>query len=224
MNGDTPLSFIPRENIVDAVRKALELAPKKKFKQAVELIVVLRDVDIKSPEGRIREIIFLPKKITKDIKICVAADGEMALKAKNAGAFMVLTREDLQKLMGNRKEAKKIAQQCDWVLVRADLMPITGRALGPALGPRGKIPVPVPPAANIEALIEKYKSAILIRTKDQAQIMCRVGVENMDPNDIAENIITVLTTLEGKLKNPRYNIAKVIVKTTMGLPVEVKIT
>ena len=218
------MSFVPKGNIVEAVKKAIELSPKKNFRQSVDLIVVLRDIDIRSPEGRIRETIFLPKKISRDVKICVAADGDMALKARDAGAYKVLTRDELQKLVGNRKEAKKIAQQCDWVLVRADLMPITGRVLGPALGPRGKIPVPVPPAANIQALIEKYKSAVLIRTKDQAQIMCRVGVEDMKPEDIAENIMAVLTALEGRLKNPRYNIAKVIVKTTMGLPVEVKIT
>jgi large subunit ribosomal protein L1 len=94
--------------------------------------------------------------------------------------------------------------------------------LAPALGPRGKVPVPVPPNADITAFINRYKSAVMLRVKDQPQVMCRVGTEDMDVNEIVENIYKVLGTLEGKLPNPRNNIARIIVKTTMGPPVEVR--
>ncbi len=216
------MSFVDRGILEEAVRKALEASPKRNFKQSVELIVVLRDIDVKSPEGRIREIVFMPHKLRKDVKICVAAEGDMALKAKEGGAYLVLTRDDLNKIQGNRKEAKRIAQQCDWVLVRADLMPLVGRILGPALGPRGKVPTPVPMNANILELIEKYHRATMIRTKDQPQIMCRVGTEDMDVKEIVDNILAVLSALEGKLKSI-HNIEKIVVKTTMGPPVEVKL-
>ncbi len=216
------MSFVDKNVLEEAVRKALETSPKRNFKQSVELIVVLRDIDVKSPEGRIREIVFMPHKLRKDVKICVAAEGDMALKAKEGGAHLVLTRDDLNKIQGNRKEAKRIAQQCDWVLVRADLMPLVGRILGPALGPRGKVPTPVPMNANILELIEKYRRATMIRTKDQPQIMCRVGTEDMDVKEIVDNILAVLSALEGKLKSI-HNIEKIVVKTTMGPPVEVKL-
>ncbi len=215
------MSFIDRSILEEAVRRALDTSPKRNFKQSIELIVVLRDIDVKSPEGRIREIVFMPHKLRKDVKICVAAEGDMALKAKEGGAHLVLTRDDLNKIQGNRKEAKRIAQQCDWVLVRADLMPLVGRILGPALGPRGKVPTPVPMNANILELIEKYRRATMIRTKDQPQIMCRVGTEDMGVKEIVDNILAVLSVLEGKLKSV-HNIEKIIVKTTMGPPVEVK--
>ncbi len=216
------MSFIDKSMLEEAVRKALEASPKRNFKQSVELIVVLRDIDVKSPEGRIREIVFLPHKFKKDVKICVAAEGDMALKAKEAGAHLVLMRDDLNRIQGNRKEAKRIAQQCDWVLVRADLMPLVGRILGPALGPRGKVPTPVPMNANIIELIDKYRRATMIRTKDQPQVMCRVGTEDMSVKEIVENILAVLSALEGKLKSI-HNIEKIVVKTTMGPPVEVKL-
>ncbi len=217
------MSFIDRSKLRDAIQKALEISPRRKFKQAVEMIVVLRDVDVRSPEGRIREIVFMPYPINKDIKICVVADGDMALKAREAGAYKVITRDELTRIQGNRKEAKRIAQQCDWVLVRADLMPLVGRILGPALGPRGKIPVPVPMNADITALLKKYKAATMIRTKDQPQVMCRIGTEDMPVDQLVENAIAVLSSLEGKLKNPLYNIGKLIVKTTMGPPIEIPI-
>jgi large subunit ribosomal protein L1 len=216
------VSFVPREAIEKAVREALEAAPKRRFKQSVDLIVVLRDVDLRSPQARIRETVFLPHPPRKHVKICVAADGDMAVKAKEV-ADKVITRDDLQALVGNRKAAKKIAEYCDWVLVKADLMPLVGRTLAPALGPRGKIPIPVAPNADIVQLVNAYKSAVMLRTKDQPQVMCRVGTEDMPVNEIVDNIIKVLSTLEGRLPNPRHNISRVIVKLTMGPPVEVKL-
>ncbi len=214
------MPVVSKEQLVEAIKKAIETSPKRNFKQSIEMIIVLRDVDPRSPEGRIRETIFLPKSISKEVKVCVVADGEMVEKAKEAGAYRVITKSELQSL--SKKEAKKIAQECDWVLVRTDLMAQAGRILGPALGPRGKIPVPVPPTADIKTVIERYKRAVFIRTKDQPQIMCRIGAEDMNPDDIAENALSVLSAIEAKLRTPTYNIAKVIVKTTMGPPIEVK--
>ncbi len=213
------MPVVSKEQLVDSIKKAIENSKKRGFKQSVELIVVLKDIDPRSPEGRIREIVFLPKGVNKDVKICVVADGETAVKAREAGAHRVITRSELQAI--DRKTAKKIAQECDWVLVRTDLMALAGRILGPALGPRGKIPVPVPPTADIVAVMNRYKRAVLIRTKDQPQIMCRIGTEDMDPEDIAENALSVISTLESKVPSPTHNIAKIIIKTTMGPPVEV---
>ncbi|RLG75502.1 MAG: 50S ribosomal protein L1 [Thermoprotei archaeon] len=213
---------VSKEKIKELIVEAIGKSKKRKFKQSVELILVLRDVDIKSPEGRIRETIFLPYKPNKDIKICVVAEGDMAIKAKEAGAYRVITRDDLKVLSENRKAAKKLARECEWVLVRTDLMGLAGRILGPALGPRGKIPVPVPINANIIALIETYKKAVYVRTKDQPQIMARIGTEDMDVEQLTENALAIISTISAKLKNPKYNIAKIVVKTTMGPAVEYK--
>jgi len=213
---------VPKETLTKAIEEAVKSSKKRRFKQSVELIVVLRDVDIRSPEGRIRETIFLPHPPRKEVKICVIADGDMTLKAKEAGAYRVVSREELKLMAENRKLAKKLAQECDWVLIRTDMMGQAGRVVGPALGPRGKIPVPVPITADIKAIINMYRRAIFIRTKDQPQIMCRIGTEDMNPEELAENAFAVISTVASKLKNPRYNIAKIVVKTTMGPAVEVK--
>jgi len=216
------VSFVPRDAVEKAVREAIEGSPRRRFLQSVDLTVVLRDVNLKSPQGRIRETVFLPHRPNKKVNICVVADGEMALKAKEV-AERVITREELQGLIGNRKAAKKIAEFCDWVLVKTDLMPLVGRTLAPALGPRGKVPIPVPPNADIVSFVERYRSAVMLRVKDQPQVMCRVGTEDMDVGKIVENIYKVLSTLEAKLPNPRHNIARILVKTTMGPPVEVQL-
>lgn len=212
------MTLVEDSVLAEAVEKALRLGKRRRFKESVDLIVVFRDVDPRSPEGRLREIVFLPRRPTKEPRICVVADGDMALQAKEAGV-PVYTRSDLQEMRKDRKKAKKVAQQCDWVLVRVDLMGLAGGTLGPALGPRGKAPTPVPPNADIKALIERYKSAVWVRTRNQPQVMCKVGDVDMKPEDIVENVKAVLSTIESKLG--RQKIARVLVKKTMGVPVEV---
>jgi len=212
------MSFIPRNNIEKGLREVLKSSPQRRFKQSIELIVVLKDIDLKNPQNRLREVVFLPHGVGKSLKVCVVADGDMAVKAKDI-ADKVITREEIQSLIGDRKASKKIAEYCDWVLVKVDLMPLVGRSLAPALGPRGKIPIPVPPNADIVEMVKRYKSAIILRTKDQPQAMCKVGSEDMDIDKLVENIYKVLSTLESKLPNPRQNISKIIIKSTMGPPI-----
>jgi large subunit ribosomal protein L1 len=214
------LAVVARESLVEAVRRALELGKRRRFKQSVDLIVVLKDVDIRSPEGRLREVVFLPHKPRKESTVCVVAEGDMAIKARELGV-PVYGRADLQEMRQNRKLAKKVAQQCDWVLIRVDLMGLAGGVLGPALGPRGKAPTPVPPNADIAELVERYKRAVWVRIRNQPQIMCRVGTEDMSPEEIAENIDAVLHTITQRLG--RQKIGRIIVKKTMGIPVEVSL-
>jgi len=59
------------------------------------------------------------------------------------------------------------------------------------------------------------------RIKDQPQIMVAIGAEGMKPEDLAENAMAVLSAIESKLPARMANIGKIIVKTTMGMPVEV---
>jgi len=205
--------------LLEAVSKAVKLGKPRRFKQSVDLIVVLKDVDIKSPEGRIREIVYLPKKPPKEPRICVVAEGDMEVKARRIPGITVFNRQDILKLRGNRKAAKKIAKRCDWVLVMAPLMGLVGATLGPALGPRGKAPTPVPPQADIEQVVERFKRAVWVRVRNQPQIMVRVGTEDMSAADLVENIKAVLSTVEGKLG--KQKIAKIYVKKTMGPPVMV---
>jgi large subunit ribosomal protein L1 len=205
-----------QEALEQAISRALELSKKRNFKESVDLTIVLKDINLKGPEGRIKEIVELPYPPNKEVNICIVADGELALKAQKMG-LRVITKEELQQM--DKKMAKKIAQHCDWVLVKVDLMGLAGKVLGPALGPRGKAPVPLPPNAPLEAFVNKYKKSVNVRIRKQPQIMCRIGTEDMDPKQLAENATAVLNALERKLPNPQNQIAKIIVKTTMGPPI-----
>ncbi|MEM0000751.1 MAG: 50S ribosomal protein L1 [Desulfurococcaceae archaeon] len=215
------MSAVNREVLVHAIERAIELGKGRGFKQSVELIVVLKDVDIKSPQLKIREAVPLPRGRGKDLRVCVVGDADIAESAKEAGAYKVILSTELRDM--SKKQARKVVSVCDWILVKPELMGIVGKVLGPALGPRGKIPVPIPSGSAIKALVTRYKNTVLARIKDQPVIMVAIGTEDMKAEDLAENAVTILSSIESKLPARSANIGKVIVKTTMGMPIEVPI-
>jgi len=106
-------------------------------------------------------------------------------------------------------------------LAEAPLMPLIGKTIGSFLGPRGKMPVPVPPNAIIEDLINRYRKLIRVRIRDQPAIRCRIATEDMKDEEIAENAAAIISTIEGKLEKKMRNIKSIMLKTTMGSPVKV---
>jgi large subunit ribosomal protein L1 len=210
--------MISKDSIKKAVLEAIKLGSGRRFKQSVELIVVFKGYDPKSPDIKFRDAVYLPKGLGKPPKILVIADGELLTKARELGVD-VLSREEVQKL--SKRGSKKIARKYDWFLVKSDLMTVVGKVLGPSLGPRGKFPIPIQPSANLDAIIKQYSMSTRLRNKEQPWVGCRVGTEDMDPDDITENIMTVLEFIESKIKKPIESVCRVYIKTTMGEPVEV---
>ena len=204
------------KNIVDAIKEVKDKSEKRNFVQSIELVINLRDIDPKKPGNRIQELIELPHPPGKESRICVIASGEMALKAKRAGADLVVKRGDLEALMGDKKKQKELVKTYDFFVAEAPLMPLVGRSLGATLGPKGKMPTPVPPTANIADQIEKHRKMVLVRLRGQPVLQCRVGNENMPNEEIAENVQAVMGRIEGKLKRGIKNIRSIYLKTTMG--------
>ncbi|MCW4043901.1 MAG: 50S ribosomal protein L1 [Candidatus Bathyarchaeota archaeon] len=213
---------LDKKTLVDALKEAKEKSGGKKFNQTVDLILNLQEIDMKSPEGKVQAVVDLPHVTAKPNKICIVASGELALKARKANADSVLEKADLEALAGKKKELRKLASDFDVFVAEAPLMPLVGRILGPVLGPRGKMPVPVPPNADVAGLIEKHRKTIVVRTRNQPIIQCSVGTENMSEEEIFDNIQAVLRVLEGKLKRGLKNIKVAYIKTSMGAPVKIK--
>lgn len=209
-------------SIGKAVGEARKNAAKRKFKQSVELILGLRDLDMKKPESRISEFVELPNAISKPVKVCVFAGGDLAVRAQRAGADRVMGREELEKMAGDKKAARKLARGYDLFIAEAPLMSLAGKVLGTILGPRGKMPTPVPPTAPIDSVIERHRRSVRVRVRDQLNSHCRVGTEDMSDEKIAENIQAVITRLEGRLPKGLRNIRSVKVKTAMGPVVRVE--
>jgi len=145
----------------------------------------------------------------------------MAFKAEKAGASLVIERSALEALVADKKKQKDIAKEYDLFIAEAPMMPLVGKSLGASLGPRGKMPTPVPPNANIEEQIEKHRKMVFVRMRGQPVLQCRVGNEEMKDDEIAENVQAVVRRIEGKLKRGIKNFRSVYLKTSMGSAVKV---
>jgi large subunit ribosomal protein L1 len=207
---------------VKAVEEALDEdhKHKKNFKQSVDIVINLKDIDMSKPANRIDEEILLPKGRGKKAKIGVFATGEMAVKAKKI-ADLVIQPEELEDITKDAKAAKKIADTHDFFLAESPLMPTIGKSLGKILAPRGKMPRPLPPDVDIAPQVERLWNTVRIRSRDKLTFHCLVGNEDITTNDLADNVDAVLNAVEHKLERGKMNIKSVYVKTTMGSPVRV---
>ena len=194
------------QEIIDAVKEAKEQAKPRNFTQSIDVIINLKDLDVRKPE---------------EIKIGVIADGELALAAKNAGVDVVISKEDLQEFGKDIKAAKKVVNSVDSFIAQADMMPLVGRFLGRILGPRNKMPKPVPASARIEPLLERTQATIKVGVKQQPSIQILVGTQDMDDEKLAENIEAVLAVLDRNLEKGRNQIKSMYIKATMGSVVRV---
>jgi len=206
---------LPIEQIIEAVKKAREASPKRNFEQSFDLAINLRELDMNRPENRINLRFQLPNSIGKR-KVLVFASGDLALRARRAGADEVVEPAELDQLAMDKKAAKKKLAQYDSFIAEALMMPKVGRVAGPILGPRGKMPTPVPPQAPIDEIIERERRTVVLRSRDKPFVHCIVGKEEMSDEEVAQNIEAVIRNLTAATKRGFSNIKSMYLKLTMG--------
>lgn len=206
---------IPRQQIMDAIDKAREASPDRNFEESFDMVINLRELDMKRPDNRVNLRFQLPNGVGNR-KVLVFASGDLALRARRAGADEVVGPEELNELAGDKKEAKKKLKDYDVFVAEAPLMPTVGRVAGPILGPRGRMPTPVPPQAPIDDVIEQERRTVILRSRDKPFVHCIVGKEGMSDEEVAENIEAVMGNLARSTKRGMGNVSSVYLKTTMG--------
>ena len=200
---------------MDTIRKAIESAPPRKFAETVEVAINLKDVDLSIPKNRIEDDLVLPRGRGRPVRVCVFASGDLALKAR-AAADLVVTPDQIEDVAGDKKKGRDLAQAYDFFIAEAPLMPVIGRRLGVVLGPRGKMPRPVPPTIDPLPLINSMRNTVKVRSRDRRTFHAPIGTRAMAPEDLAENLDYLMRRVLGKLERGRFNIASAYVKTTMG--------
>ena len=210
--------MITDTQLLELVKKAREVTKERKFKQSIELIITFKDIDVKKGFA-INEVVQLPK-TSSPATVCIIATGDMNQKAKAAKADTVIGTEELAKYGANKRESRKFINKHDFFLADTKVMPVVGKTLGQLLGPRGKMPTPVPFDASIDAFIQRFRSCIKVRSRASLSISSKIGDVSMEDPDLVINALTVLHAIEKKLPNGEKNMKKILIKTTMGKPVK----
>lgn len=205
-------------NVIEAI-DVLKSFASTKFRESVDISVNL-GVDPRKSDQVVRTSTNLPKGTGKTVRVAVFAQGDNAIKAKNAGADIVGFEDLADKIKAGEMDF-------DVVIATPDAMRIVGQ-LGQILGPRGLMPNPkvgtVTP--NVEAAVVNAKSGqVRYRTDKNGIIHCTVGKADFKSEDLVENITALLADLRKAKPTSAKGIylQKLSLSTTMGpgIPIDI---
>lgn len=214
-----------KELFIKALKDLRSSSKKRNFNQSVDLIILLKNLDLKKAENKKEFFVTLPREIDKKVKVCAFVGPETYEEAKK-NCDLAILQEEFDSYAKNPRKMKKLARDYDWFIAQANIMPQVASAFGKVLAPRGKMPNPkagciFPPKASLKPIVEKLRKTVKISIKKAPMVQVRVGTESMKDEDIIENIIHVFESVLHNLPNEKNNIKSVLLKFTMSAPVKV---
>ncbi len=91
------------QKIVESIKKARD-TKKRNFKQAFDLAINLKNMDMKKPENKIKVEVNVPNLINENVKIGLIVD-VLALKTEGLENVRVIKKDELESLSNNKKMA-----------------------------------------------------------------------------------------------------------------------
>jgi large subunit ribosomal protein L1 len=211
-----------KNNLIKSVKELKETSQKRNFKQTVDLIVTLKNIDLKKTPIDFFTDIHNPR--GRKLSVCCLIGAEMREEAKNCDEAVML--DDFKKYQEDKKLLKKLADKHDYFIAQANLMAQVATTFGRALGSKGKMPNPkagcvVPPKTPLKPLYERLQKLLRIRAKGGDFIQTAAGSDDMPDEQIADNIYTIYDALVHHLPAEENNIRNIKLKLTMSKPVRV---
>jgi len=215
------------EKATVAAIEASEIKKTRKFVESVDVIVNLKNVNLKDPNKRFNNEIELPHTVDPSPSLCFFVDGDQLVEANSlkVDALDKNKMDDFNKL---EKAAKRnFVNKYDFFIASTEMMKLVAKNYGKIFGPKGKMPRPMPqgygvinPGDSIKPSMERYKNVIRVKLQKFPIIQFKIGDKGMEPKDLSQNIKAALDYLEQKLEKGRQNIKSIYIKTTMGTPVK----
>ncbi len=205
------------DKFLEAVKKLREEKGKRNFDQTLDLIVNLKNFDIRREAFSL--FIEVPNKI-KEKKIA-------GFFEKESKSVETIIKDNFSRYK-EKKDIKKLIKKYDFFIANAKLMPLVATSFGRVLGPAGKMPSPqLGILANedektINAVKEKINSTVRIKIKEPS-IKTGIARQSNSDEEIVKNIMAVYNKLIEALPKKKENIRNVKIKFTMGEPILVEI-
>lgn len=215
-----------KEQIKKALEELRKNSTKRNFNQSIDIIINLKELDLKKPENQIDIFAQITHQKNKKVRICAIIGPELVTTAKES-CDTILTLEDFPEYQDNKRKQIRLAKEHDFFIAQATIMPQIAKIFGRILGTRGKMPNPkagcvVPPKTNLRLLAEKLKKTVRLTAKTQLSIKATPGDEKMEDDKIAENIINIYNAAAAALPQEEHNIKNMLIKFTMSQPIEIK--
>ncbi|MBI2102476.1 hypothetical protein HYT55_01445 [Candidatus Woesearchaeota archaeon] len=199
----------------------LKLIPKRKFAQSYDLVINLKNLVTK--QEPIDVFVTVPHSKGKKIKVAAFVDQQLAGQADQF-CDLVIREADFPKY--DVKKMKVLAQDYDYFIAQATLMPKVAAAFGKVLGTKGKMPNPklgcvVPPTAMLEPLIKRLNHTVRVQSRKGLALQCMIGKETQPEMEIVDNVLAVYQAVLKAVPNETQNIKNVALKLSMSKPVRV---
>lgn len=212
-----------KTKIQEAV-KTLRSAEKRKFSQTFDVIVNLKGLDLKKTEQQLDFYISLSHDRGKKIKVCALIGPELAEEAKHCDKTVM--ENDFDKYAKDPKATKKLANECDYFIAQANIMPKVATAFGKVFGPKRKMPNPkagcvVPPKVALKPLVDRLQKLVRIYAKEKPLIQLAIGTEQMKDEEIVDNVATILDQIIHHLPGELNNVKSAYLKLTMSKPARI---
>lgn len=201
---------------IQDIRKAEAEKPKKvKFDQTADLIINLRDFDIK--RYSINILVPLAHRL-KDKKIA-------GFLEKKSGIIDTITKAEFDEFK-DKKKLKSLIKEYDFFVANAKLMPAVATTFGRVLGPAGKMPTPqmgiliAEDDDAVKAMLQKINSVARVKTKEPC-VKVVIGKQSDKDEALAENAMAIYNEVFKNLPKQKENLRNVLIKFTMSKPAKV---
>jgi len=213
-----------KNSALKSIEKAKESSKERKFSQTYDIIVTLKNFDLK--KEKLDYFLDLTHSIGKQKKICGLVAGELLEQAKQI-CDRTIHVDEFQIIAKEKRGTRVLAENYDYFIAQANIMPKVAQAFGKILGARGKMPNPkagcvVPSNTNLQQLKERLQRRIRVSATKSPTVQLAIGNESQPKEEVADNIINLYNSLLSHLPQRENNIKRIELKLTMGKPVEVQ--
>lgn len=216
-------------DIKNAIKEAIDKSEekkKRKFVESVDVIINLKNVNLKDPTKRFNNEIELPNVVDPSPKICFLIDGDQLVEANNLKVD-ALDKDKMEEYgKAEKADKRKFVNKYEFFIANSEMMRFVAKNFGKIFGPKGKMPRPQPqgygvinPGDSIAPSIERYKRVIRVKLQKYPLIQFKIGTKDMDLKLLVDNMKAAIDFIEHKLEKGRQNIKSIYLKTTMGVPV-----
>jgi large subunit ribosomal protein L1 len=83
------------------------------------------------------------------------------------------------------------------------------------------MPDPMPPGSDPSDKIESLRNTVTLRLREDPLMQVKVGNEEQDGDEVSSNAEAIYDFVIDQMPQGQNNIKSVLIKTTMGSPIEV---
>jgi large subunit ribosomal protein L1 len=202
--------------VTDALKVIKENATAK-FNESIDVSINL-GIDAKKSDQTVRGALVLPQGTGKTMRVAVFAQGDNAVKAKEAGADIVGFEDLAAEIKGGKMDF-------DVVIATPDAMRVVG-ALGQVLGPRGLMPNPKVGTVtqDVTLAVKNAKAGqVQYRTDKAGIVQCSIGRASFTVEALEENMKALIEAINKSRPATAKGVflKKISLSSTMGAGIRV---